>query len=489
MRIISPQTKGGAVLLLALVSCSSRPDPPDAPSYDCRIPDEPSSIFGDITLHQSEEIPTVFELTWSPVLSGSSQVQLDVGDGELLTFPTTSTTDGGLLSLLAGLKPSTTYEAQIILEAEDETFCSDPLDIETGTLPTYLPAFEFEELQPDQAAGGFTLIPLLQSAPPTYQIILDRDGEVVWYSEYDAIRMRLSIDGQAILINDRITDPDRKGSILRLPLNGSEPSIIEVLGIHLDFVEVEHGRYASFGWDIRKVEGREHAMAGETIVEFTEDGEVHEVWNIFDYFDPSLIEGDNQIPLNCCPDIMMWAHLNHLHYAPEEDAYYVSSRLLMAIFKIDRSSGELIWVLPNFSSQIESSFALMEGSSSVSFTPHSAVPTKNGVLIFDTASQLTNDCSAISEFELDEFNWEINHLGVYTTEDCQVSSMMGNAEALWNDNRLLILSLNGQIDEVTEEGELVARWRAPQGTWLGFTTRVEALHSDSSTHPMNTDAR
>ena len=79
------------------------------------------------------------------------------------------------------------------------------------------------------------------------------------------------------------------------------------------------------------------------------------------------------------------------------------------------------------------------------------------------------------EFALDEANWTVSHLNIYTTEDCQQSHFMGNAEQLWNGNRTLVLAMTAQVDEVTTDGDLVARWNAPLGSWLGFTSRLPDL--------------
>ena len=437
----------------------------------CVEPADPASVFGSVTVTQNEDVVTVFRVDWTPGMDGQSGMKMGLPGDIARDVVTRENGDGSVTALWWGLQASTVYEGQLILETDAQSYCSAPISVETGELPSELPDVSFSLEQPEAAAGGFTLMPVNSDDPNlSYQLVLDEEGQVVWYWKAGTLRTRLSLDGQAIWFNDRTYDAETMASIERVPLDGSDSTQYQAMGLHTDFVEVEPGVIASFGWDVQDSEETGQQIAGETIVEVHADGSVREVWNLFDHLDPADSSmGAGSLP--CCPDAQIWAHLNHLHYDRNEDAYYATARNLDAVFKVDRSSGDLVWML----SGEQSSFDVAEGSEPAWFDPHSAVPTEEGVLIYDTVSPLTNGCTGLSEFALDEANWTVAHLNIYTTEDCQQSHFMGNAEELWNGNRTLVVAMTAQVDEVTADGDLVARWNAPLGTWLGFTSRLPDL--------------
>ena len=103
----------------------------------------------------------------------------------------------------------------------------------------------------------------------------------------------------------------------------------------------------------------------------------------------------------------------------------------------------------------------------------------DGILIFDTGATdetNTDGCSAMVEYALDTEAWTAELLWRYTTEDCVYTEFWGNAEALDNDNRMIVLGTAGQIDEVTADQTLVWRMFAPTGITFGYVSRVGSLY-------------
>jgi hypothetical protein len=468
------------VLSLGLMACTASPEGEEDAS-NCTVPEDPASVFGDISHTRSETISTVFQVNWSPGQEGTSWIRYGLPDAQGREIAP-SMTDAGVESLLLGLKASTDYAFQVILETEDGDLCSEPETITTGPLPATLPIFEHESFLPEDAAGGFTVIPANDDLGVyPYRVILDDDGDPVWFSLGQTNRARPSVDGEFLLSLIEAEGPGYSGSIQKTPLYGGEQVNVTAVGIHMDFVEVEPSVYASFGWDVHEYEDGARLIAGESILEFTKDGETREVWKLYDYFQPDTSEKFDA-DISCCPEIEDWAHLNFLSYSAEEDAYYASSRYLRTVFKIDRSSGELLWSLSGRSEVEINSFAWPVGGS-ITFNPHSVIPTDTGVLIFASGTPSTGDCSAASEFRLDTTNWEAERLGYYATEDCQISYQMGNSTELWNGNRTLVLATGGQIDEFNPENELVSRLVVSQGYWLGFSSRLPDMVPSSAHRP------
>ncbi len=439
---------------------------------DCVLVDDPAAVFGQVQAALAETIPTVVNVSWQPQLEGTGFVRFWTASLPAVDAPARSIGSGESVATLVGVPADTEVSFQVGVDTGDGTRCAPVQTIRTGALPAGLPSLTVSTSLPAAAAGGYTLLPLSDvsggGAPP-WLTIVDPDGQPVWFVDASTVRMRLSLDGQAVLYNDLVQDPAQDGSITRVSLDGSDRQQIVVEGGHFDFVEVSDGVYATFDWDVREVEGGA-LVAGERIVEATASGDEQVIWSVWDAAVPDL---DNIHPPNdlWSIDAYDWSHLNHLFYDADEDAYYVTARNIGLTFKVSRATGETLWTLGRTS---EDFAAVVEGG--IEFNPHSAVPTDRGVLLFDTDSPLSEGCSALSEFALDTDVWTAEQVWLYHTDDCLVSSYLGNAVELPGGNRLMVLAMNAQIDEVTPDLELAWRLNAPAGWMLGYGDRIDGFY-------------
>jgi len=461
-------------LVVGLVGCgASSEDPPGDddtdPGLTCTVPADPIALFGEVGHELNDVIPTVVTVRWDPASDEQGWVWFGRGEEPLRTAPSEASEQQGQQALLLGLKPDTTYTYRIAMEQQGDTVCTEPLEVTTGSADPALPVLTLDEYVAELDAGGYTVVPVITETTKAMVTILDRDGDYVWFHDADPLRAWLSIDRKAVLVNDGAYDLDVEGCVERILLDGSASQTACAHGLHTDFVEVEPEVYAGFGWDVREIEGFDWPIAGETILEFSSGQEPRVVWNIFDDFEP---DPDTEIGLEQSwdTDVGVWAHLNHLHYHAGEDAYYATARHLDTVYRIERSSGALSWTLG------KGGDFQPAGPDPIDFDPHSAVPTDEGLVLFDTGSTISGWCSAVSEFAIDTEAWTADHRWLYATEDCLYCSTLGNSEALWNGNRTLVLSMNGQIDEVTRDGELAWRIRTPIGSTFTYATRVEDLY-------------
>ena len=89
-------------------------------------------------------------------------------------------------------------------------------------------------------------------------------------------------------------------------------------------------------------------IVGDMVVEFTPDGEVVWSWDAFDHLDPYRIGYDALDAywhVRGFPDAGDWTHGNGVTYDESDDSVLVSLRLQDCILKIDRKSGEIVWIL------------------------------------------------------------------------------------------------------------------------------------------------
>ena len=422
---------------------------------DCTIPADAVSRFGSVELQLAEDIHTVVHATWRS--EQGDRVLVAAAGGDQLQFELADTGHELYDAVLLGLKPETTYGVQIRRETAEGAFCSGVREVTTGPLPAGLPAHTMEL---HGESEGFLIVPSHPNEGGGWVTVVDADGDVVWYSGMDGLRARKSLDGRAILVNDFAFDPGEVGAITRIELDGTGQTRVAVPDAHTDFVEVAPGTYVTFGW-----EWDGDTAIGETLLEVEADGSTRELWRASDDLTP-----DPQWEASSEPE--MWAHLNHLEYAQDEQAFYVVSRTLRAVYRIPIGELRVDWELASAGG---GDFQVADDPGTFDFDPHSAVPTAEGLLVFDTASIRSGWCSAAQGFALDLDEMSVEQHWSYATEDCQVSEYLGNAVPLWNGHRLLVLALGGQIDEVDADAQLVSRLTLPEGWMISYATRVASL--------------
>lgn len=89
-------------------------------------------------------------------------------------------------------------------------------------------------------------------------------------------------------------------------------------------------------------------LAGDVVVEFSPDGTVIGRWHLFDLLDPYRLCYGSRNPYwqkRGFADSMDWCHANAVSHDPRDDSLLVSLRHQDCIIKIDRRSGDLVWIL------------------------------------------------------------------------------------------------------------------------------------------------
>ncbi len=345
----------------------------------------------------------------------------------------------------------------------------------TGSLPAWVPAFGWSANAPDQTEGGLTLVSIASGGGERGgALILDGAGRVVWsYPPEDAgidlmYRVRLSLDGKAVLANLLAPNAAASGPIYRIALADASLDIVGITGGHVDFVEPVPGVYASLGWDIREIDGRR--ILGDTLVERAADGTERVVWNVWDHFAPDLSVTWPRMYI-ADDGVEDWSHINGLSYAVGEDAYYATMTFNHGVARIDRSSGSLSWVL----SPHESDFAL-DDPGQLAY-PHSAERLPDGgLLVFNRADSGEPGVPAfVSEFALEEAAGVATTRWRYEDPAGVRVAYLGSAQRLAGGNTVISWASAGQLDEVTPEGEVAWRVTASIGEAFGFATRYPGV--------------
>jgi hypothetical protein len=107
------------------------------------------------------------------------------------------------------------------------------------------------------------------------------------------------------------------------------------------------------------------------------------------------------------------------------------------------------------------------------------VKTAQGMLIFDTMGWQTDGCTSMVEYAIDVDQRTALPTWSYATADCLYNQYMGNAVETHSGNRMLVLSMHAQVDEVTPDGDLARRFTLPYDYTINYASAVEHLYPDA----------
>ncbi len=420
---------------------------------------------GPVEVTLSEAIPTVATLRFTTLRSTETLLRFGPVDGP--TTEVLSPTSREHELLLVGMRPQTRHAWQVVaLDGDEER------EIAHGTLLTGAAPASLTPLRPsgpDHQSRGFVVGSMVTF--PAAAVIFDEEGVPVWWHEdgrdtFFSTRTRLSTDGRSVLYN--AYDPSPEGpdadltkEVVRVSLDGTQVQHIRTPEAHHDFVELPDGTIAYLAFDVRTPDGDDKPVKGDRIVELRPDGSQREAWSVWDDFEWSK----DQLP----EVANWWSHANALDYLPEEDAYLVSLRNFDAIVKVDRRSGELLWVLGE-----QGDFDLV-GDGTFTHQQHQFQMLDGGILVFDNRTE-EELASRVVEYALDEQTGTIEQVWSYQGDLDLYVFGLGSTQRLDTGATVVTWSTAGQIEEVDADGQLVWRLNADIGAGIGFTTWMEDLY-------------
>lgn len=473
--------------LLLVLGCPGGQDTPpdDSPPDDTQPTDDTDQpplgpLLEDLQVEVSTEVPTVARLRWSSREGAEASVRFGVA-GELASTAVVTTDGDSRQAYLLGLLPDGDYAFEVTVSAGDESESSGEQAFATGSWPVALPQVSVSLSDPEASAGGLTIVPLQESSPgggfgECWTTVLDGQGRMVWASPISCPthRARLALDGSGFISHTHpFADGKEDGMVLEhVSFFGERIQQIVVPDGHHDFTLDGSNTYGALGYSERTLygdEGVELRLVGDTIIELDSEGGVRVLWDVFDHVDPVL---DQDLYDSIGPEGGVdWSHGNYLNYVAAEDAYYLSCRGINALFKVDRSTGELLWTLADGWGD----FANI-GDGVMVDTPHSIEVVDGGLLIFNQWSHDNPGCSEAVRIQLDEAAGTAERVWSYESSDCLVVDYLGNAWPLSNGNTLVDFGFMGLVEEVTPGGEVVQRMSTPLGWFYSYGERVDSLY-------------
>jgi hypothetical protein len=423
----------------------------------------------DLTLTQSEAIPTVFTASLDGEASGLDAAWVEYGLGDAYDMVAPLDVDAALPweQFLYGMKPASDYQARIAVEIDGTVHTGSGHDITTGIVPSGYPDLTLERGE-GESFEGFLVAGIVGTATAT--VILDEDGEYVWWYQPEGIsqvgRTALSRDGTAMLAIDMNTTSQEDGHMVRIALDGSTVETTTLPYAHHELFEHEDGTIAYIAHDPADIDGSE--ISGDSIVELNPDGSTTVIWSCWDTQDVLPYTGaDTGGP----PD--QWPHANALDYLPDEDAYLLSLLYEDTILRIDRATGSIDWIMGGEYSDFE----LVDGGTDIFERTHQMHRLDDSIVVFVNGDTQGGVSRAV-EYTVDEESFELELAWDYWSDPSLNCISLGDVHRFDSGNTLITYSYSGQIQEVTPQGEPTWILSASAGGVIGYVTPVESLYGE-----------
>jgi hypothetical protein len=334
-------------------------------------------------------------------------------------------------------------------------------------VPAGIPPYEFSHY--DSLTDGYYLLSpfhtsnqeKVPSAPP---MILNRKGYLVLYFKtegariYDFKYFDHAKKYSFIFVKD-FSLRNRVYSDQFVLMDSLNPSNQYGGDVH-EFRILSNGNYLVGDYTIDTVDlsknlikgapGSSHtAIKGYVIEEFDPDHQLVFRWNSNDHINP--LDAYEQYGYN--PDLYNYCHGN----AIEEDFdghLLVSFRHLNAVYKINRTSGDIIWILGG-----KSSFFTFPDDRGFS-GQHDIRRISNGnITLFDNGNSAIPPVSRAVEYRLDSVHWTANLAWEYPDSCLFFASAMGNHQTTHDRQHLInygfSLRPNPSITHITDRGKII----------------------------------
>ena len=466
-----------------------------------------------IAQNPNSRVPLAAILTYDAGAPASTRIDVSDGD-ERWTIELNDDPTEGLT--IVGLKPARTYELTVTATLENgETLTAAPLSYETPPLPPGLgdfPPLDVKVSKPSEMEPGVTFLSIRRRVPgrphwltPAQRqysagwgiiVALDPEGEVIWY--YEADRRVAGIDRlsngnllfhqtdartlEVDLLGNTVTEWYAADRPYEPPANPDAVPIMKAQTIHHQPLETPMGTFLSFSANARLVENyytseydpdapRADALVmGDDIIEFDRDGNELWRWSTWDHLDPFRIGyelTEAYWHVRGFPDHLDWTHGNGLEYDPRDDSIIINLRHQDALIKIDRESGEIVWILgehTDWSETLQTKLLTPIGEPfRWIYHAHNPRLTESGTIVlfdngkfrarpFRTYAEPEDTYSRTVEFEVDEESMTVRQVWAshdrVTPDNCY-SFAMGDAHWLPKTGNYLVVD---SICDYRQEG-------------------------------------
>ncbi len=312
---------------------SAEPTDSEEPT-DSDDSDEPEAVLemSDVSMEGSEDISLVAVMRWSTNIETSAAVEFGL-DGEFTQVVDYGTQGTEHEVIVVGMHPETEYQLRALsVSPGGQELRSEAQSFVTGTMPEPWMPLLVDIHDEQRAQQGWTLANIATDySSPTYVVMIDMEGLPVWYYYYGK-------EGRSDVV-PKLVDQDHVLIGPGVP-TGSTPIVVDLAG-NITWQGPEQ--------DLAFVDGGLHHIfhelsTGEYLfVEFTEQGT--SMGDTIRTYDQDLNETWSWCSFDHLEDHPSWVHTNSVWPDEENDLLYTNAYQMDKIFKIDWTTGEVLWTL------------------------------------------------------------------------------------------------------------------------------------------------
>lgn len=417
---------------------------------------------GVATKSDKATLGNVFNVTVTTDLAGFDGGQIDFGLDTTYGYTAPIDMVAGKTTLL-GMKPNKTYHYRVTTKAGTTGMCvGQDQTLETESTINGLPnATISPTTTPANVAGGFMIAEFF-GGPSGKQVpfILDKDYEVVW--GYDTkigqtTRARMSMDGKYMWAA-RANVPSQKAGMYKVAMDGSSEmdmsSKFPRMNHDFTIIDDEHETMYFVAYS------NDQGSGCDDIVEYDPVTDKSRI----------VVNAQKAFPSGPC-------HCNAIQWSQMDDTLIVSDLDHQGLFKADRKTGEIKWVL--------------NGGSDNDFTGDGATwsgPEHNFHMIGPDHLVLFNNVvgmgvmapsgasSLAIELKLDEAGKKATKMWTYTPTKAIQNVVMGDAQRMPNGNTIVAFSTQGIVHEVDSAGMLIRSISWGTGGAIGYIIARPTLY-------------
>ncbi len=282
-------------------------------------------------------------------------------------------------------------------------------------------------------------------------VLIDREGDIVWYHSYDtAVRRAFTWTSQNTILSiydsARIMETDLMGNVildldleqLGLPYKVHHEIFYDPAG---NIVTITHD---SARYDLRKFGGTKNQyLTADGILVLSKEGKVVWIWNLLQAEDPTRFTGAINLKEN-------WGHANSIVLDGHRN-YLISFRDFNQVWKVDGKQGDVLWKLGaggNIVPEDPSDYFIRQHS--IHFNP------RNELMMFDNGDSKIRPNSRVMAYEIDESAKKATTMIRVELPRSLSSYRMGSAEMLSDDKFLVCTTRKDAIiTVVNREGQIL----------------------------------
>ena len=411
---------------------------------------------------------------WSTAEPASSWVELGpVGEPALRVGSDSLSTEHEVV--VVGMWPDDAFELLAVSTTQDgDELRSEPMGFETGSLPEPWLTGELSVNQTDAVQPGWTIANIFIAAvSPVVAVMLDEQGRTTWYHIHDGedgaadIQVSWIDQTRELLVGPHVAPEERSFQISLTgeiswqgPEQTGSPGHLNIQDgqLHHVLTRLSNGDTLSVRSSIRDVDGDE--VQGDVVVQLSWDNQEVWSWDTFEHIEYS----PESVYMG-----LWWTHVNSVDVDLDQDVAYVNSWVQGQLWKVDRSSGEILWTLGE-----QGDFAADPHHDDPWFAyAHSFDAIGPGrFLVYDNGS-MQRARTRVLEYQLDEDTMQAEIVWEWPPEGHSLdwfTVATGDVDLLDNGNRLITAETT--LLEVSEAGDLV--WRFD---WAELDHQVRSYQS------------